>query len=259
MGQDTHTEPRALFKLLSDEGYWQMLSSLARSDMRLGELAAQISRTPNQVELHLATLRAAGLVVERRSDSNPDDIYYQLSLGELRRQYQMAGAALHPALSGDDTHEPPAKLPETLPRVLFLCTHNSARSQMAEGLLRSLSRDQVAAYSAGTEPSRVNPHAIEVMQSLKIDITGQRSKHLDEFMGQQFDYVITVCDNAREVCPTFPGAGQQLHWSIPDPSAVAESAQHEAFRQVSTILTTRIRYLVILIERDIRERKLAMA
>jgi len=119
-------------------------------------------------------------------------------------------------------------------RVLFLCTHNSARSQMAEGLLRYLGGNEFAAFSAGTEVTRVHPLAIVAMREIGVDISGHRSKSLAEFIGQPFDAVVTVCDNANATCPTFPGKTRRLHWSLPDPSAVTgtEAAQLAAFRAV---------------------------
>jgi arsenate reductase len=108
-------------------------------------------------------------------------------------------------------------------RVLILCTGNSARSQMAEGLLRALAGDRFEVFSAGSKPSHVNPFAIEAMRQRGIDISGQRSKHLGEYLDQPFDYVITVCDNAAETCPIFPGKAQRIHWSFPDPAAAQGS------------------------------------
>ena len=136
-------------------------------------------------------------------------------------------------------------------RVLFLCTHNSARSQMAEGLLRWLAGDRFEVASAGSEPSRVHPLAIQTMAKRSIDITGNRSKHLDKLAGEHFDYVITVCDAANEACPIFPGAPERIHWSIPDPSAVrgSEETRLAAFERSAVDLLTRIRYLVTLIDR----------
>ena len=119
-------------------------------------------------------------------------------------------------------------------RVLFLCTHNSARSQMAEGLLRHLSGDRVEAYSAGTEATLVRPLAIRVMDEVGVDISGQESKTLERYRGEHFDYVITVCDDANEACPFFPGAANRLHWSFEDP-ARAEGPEEERlaiFRRV---------------------------
>jgi arsenate reductase len=104
-------------------------------------------------------------------------------------------------------------------RVLILCTGNSGRSQMAEGLLRTLAGERVEVYSAGSKPSQVNPYAIRAMQRRRIDISGQRSKHLSEYLNHPFDYVITVCDQAAETCPIFPGRAQRIHWSFPDPAA----------------------------------------
>jgi len=131
-------------------------------------------------------------------------------------------------------------------RVLFLCTHNSARSQMAEGILRHLGGDSLEVSSAGTVATRVHPLAIAAMAERGIDLSGQRSKHLDELAGQRFDTVITVCDNANESCPFFPGAPERIHWSIPDPSAVAgdEETRLRAFRTAANDLMARIRGLL---------------
>ena len=120
------------------------------------------------------------------------------------------------------------------PAVLILCTGNSARSQMAEGLLRHDCGDRFEVLSAGTNPSLVRPEAIAVMKELGIDLTGHRSKHVDEFAGRSFDYVLTVCDYARQVCPVFPGAGRQIHHSFEDPAACPGTEQErlEAFRRV---------------------------
>jgi arsenate reductase len=121
-----------------------------------------------------------------------------------------------------------------MPRVLILCTGNSARSQMAEGLLRHDGGGRFTVESAGTHPSRVRPEAIAAMREVGIDISGHRSKHLDEFAGVSFDYVVTVCDNAREACPIFPGATVRMHRSFEDPAAVEGSEQERlaAFRRV---------------------------
>ncbi len=105
-------------------------------------------------------------------------------------------------------------------RVLILCTGNSARSQMAEGLLRHIAGESFEVFSAGVEPSHVRPEAIEAMREIGVDISLHRSKSVDEFVGQEFDYIITVCDNANESCPIFPGNTQRIHWSIVDPAAV---------------------------------------
>ncbi len=128
-------------------------------------------------------------------------------------------------------------------KVLFLCTGNSARSQMAEGLLRYLVGDQMDVCSAGTKPSTVNPLAIRVMQERGLDISHHRSKHLDEFRSQPFDYVITVCGNAAESCPVFPGPAQRTHWSFPDPAEVEgdEATRLQAFRHIRDALEAQLR------------------
>ena len=123
---------------------------------------------------------------------------------------------------------------ENRERVLFLCTHNSARSQMAEGLLRHLGGERFAAFSAGTEASHVRPLAIAAMAELEIDLAGQESKTLDRYLGESFDAVITVCDQAAEACPVFPGAKRRLHWSFPDPSKATGTPEEQlaVYRQV---------------------------
>ncbi len=138
----------------------------------------------------------------------------------------------------------------TTRRVLFLCTHNSARSQMAEGLLRHLAGDRFEAYSAGTEATHVWPLAIRAMAELGIDIAGQKSKTLDRYLGEPFDTVITVCDQANEACPVFVGARERLHWSFPDPSRAmgTEEEQLAAYRAVRDAVRERIEREVI--ERD---------
>lgn len=126
--------------------------------------------------------------------------------------------------------------------MLTLCTANSARSQMAEGILRWLGGDAVESYSAGTRPSRVNPFAIRVMDEIGIDISGQHSKSVAEFIGRPLDVVITVCDNAAETCPAFPGPVERRHWSFPDPAAAeGDEARLQAFRQVRDGLIERFR------------------
>ena len=119
-------------------------------------------------------------------------------------------------------------------RILFLCTHNSARSQMAEGLLRHLGGERFEAFSAGTEATHVRPLAIAAMAELGIDVSRQESKTLDRYLGEPFDAVITVCDQAAEACPVFPGARRRLHWSFPDPSKATGTQEEQlaVYRQV---------------------------
>jgi arsenate reductase len=126
-------------------------------------------------------------------------------------------------------------------RVLILCTGNSARSQMAEGLLRHDGGERFEVQSAGTVSSFVRPQAIEAMREIGIDISGHRSKSVDEFLGQEFDFVITVCDNANENCPVFPAKTKRIHWSFDDP---AESGDIEVFRRVRDEIRERMREFI---------------
>jgi arsenate reductase len=127
-------------------------------------------------------------------------------------------------------------------KVLVLCTGNSARSQMAEGLLRQEGGNRFEVFSAGTKPSQVRPEAIAVMKEIGLDISGHRSKSVDEFVGQDLEFVITVCDNAKETCPIFPGTSKRLHWSFDDPAAVEgpEDARLAAFRKIRDQIHGRI-------------------
>lgn len=130
-------------------------------------------------------------------------------------------------------------------KVLILCTGNSARSQMAEGLLRHDAGDQFEVASAGVAPTQVRVEAVEAMREIGIDISGYRSKSVDEFTGQEFDYVITVCDNANEQCPLFPGQTQRIHWSFQDPAAAQgdNEARLDVFRRVRDEIRSRLKTL----------------
>jgi arsenate reductase (thioredoxin) len=135
-----------------------------------------------------------------------------------------------------------AEVVDRRPRVLFLCTHNSARSQMAEGLLRHLARHRFEVHSAGTEATSVKPEAIAAMDEIGADLSGQESKTLERYLGEPFEYVITVCDAANEACPVFPGAKNRLHWSFEDPSQATgtEEERLRLFRRVRDEIRERI-------------------
>lgn len=132
-------------------------------------------------------------------------------------------------------------------RVLILCTGNSARSQMAEGILRHIAGDRFEVESAGTAPSHVRPEAIEALSEIGIDISSHRSKSVDEFSSQPFDHIITVCDNAKESCPVFPGRANRIHWSFEDPAAVngTETEQLDAFRRIRDEIRDSLRRFVM--------------
>lgn len=141
-------------------------------------------------------------------------------------------------------------------RVLFLCTGNSCRSQMAEGLLHTLGGEDFEVHSAGTDPKVVHPLAIEAMREVGIDISTQRSKSLDRFLDQAFDYVITVCDRVRDKCPTFPGDNQRIHWGFDDPETASGSMveRRAVFRRVRNEINERLRVWVTLQRRRLGRR-----
>jgi len=248
-------EPPVFLGLLANKQRWRMVCALAKGDRRVSELVTLLEEPQNLVSYHLRQLRGQEVVRERRSSADQRDVYYSLNLARLRGDLLATAESLHPGLVSVETESAgsAADLEPGL-RILFLCTHNSARSQMAEGLLRRLSDGRIESFSAGTEPSKVHPLAIAAMDAEDIDIRGQRSKSLDEYLGQPFDYVITVCDRASESCPVFPGAPERIHWSIADPAAVegSDEKQLRAFQDALIDLRTRIGYLLILLRRSNR-------
>jgi protein-tyrosine-phosphatase/DNA-binding transcriptional ArsR family regulator len=245
-------------RLIADETRWLIVRMLALSDLRAGEIGSALQLPANALSYHLKRLRTAGVVRDRHSSGDARDIYYHLEVDRLRALYVAAGDGLYPGLyalsgdaPGDMPAEPsPARTSKTLSRtmrVLFLCTHNSARSQIAEALLRQMGGDQVEVWSAGSAPTEVHPQAIATLQAIGIDTSGLYAKALDQFIGQPFDYIITVCDRVRDICPAFPGDPAQAHWSIADPVVVEDPEERaKAFQQVAVELQTRIRYLLLL-------------
>ena len=253
------TQPLDFLKLLAHDIRWRILLALSQSDHRVEELVKQIRQPHNLISYHLKRLRLQKLVSERRSSADARDIYYSLNLDRFRQMYFETGQALHPGVSESfSTSQPQTKNLSGSPiRVLFLCTHNSARSQMAEGLLRELSHNKIEAFSAGSKPTSIHPLAIRVMSGRGIDLRTHRAKYLEEFLGQNFDYVITVCDRVREVCPVFPGDPEKIHWSFPDPAAIEGKLQTRegSFEDTARQLAVRIQYLLLMIERRRKEQK----
>ncbi|MCB9450741.1 MAG: ArsR family transcriptional regulator [Anaerolineaceae bacterium] len=234
--------PHQVIKLLAHDLRWQIIQALAVGDYRVNELVTLVDQPLNLVSYHLKQLRDGQLVVARRSEADGRDTYYSLDLDHLGALYREAGAAIHPALAG--TAEGDSSL-KSRPDILFVCTHNSARSQMAEGLMRTLSDGQLVVNSAGSRPSHIHPDAIRTMDALGIDIRSQHAKGFDDLAGQSFDTVITVCDRAREICPVFPGEGQHIHWGLPDPAAIEdEAARQQAFADTAYRLQTRIQHFL---------------
>lgn len=217
-----------------------------RSDRRVGELTELIGEPQNAVSYHLGRLRAGGLVSMRRSSADGRDSYYRIELARCAQLLAATGAALHPALATTTTTVPAARGRGSRPvRVLFLCTGNSSRSQIAEALLQQIAGTAVRVASAGSNPKPVHANTVRVLGEYGIDATGRGSKHFDTLVGRRFDYVITLCDKVREVCPEFPGGPQAIHWSIPDPATAGGGrASYPAFRAVAADLHTRIGFLV---------------
>jgi protein-tyrosine-phosphatase len=245
--QGESTPPRFL-RLAGHPLRWQLLGELAHSDRRVGELCALAGRRQSLVSYHLRLLRNGGLVSMRRSAADGRDTYYALDLARCGELLTSAGVALHPGLA--PTLRPRAERERVLARVLFLCTGNSARSQIAEALAERLSGGAVSAASAGSHPKPLHPNAVLVMRARGIDLAGRRSKHLGEFAGRRFDHVISLCDRVREVCPGFPEWPELMHWSIADPAREPGSDDETlpAFERTATELCTRVGFLIAAIE-----------
>lgn len=208
------------------------------------ELTSRIGERQNLVSYHLGKLRDAGLVSARRSSADGRDSYYAVDLARVGNLISATGAALHPGLrlAMPSRSEPV----QTAARLLFLCSGNSARSQMAEALARTRSGGTVEAYSAGSQPKPLHANALRVMrEDYAIDLTSHTSKHLSRFVGQPFAAVVTLCDRVREVCPEFPDRPETIHWSIPDPAAGrGEKASYPRFRQTARELDARVAFLL---------------
>jgi protein-tyrosine-phosphatase len=209
------------------------------------ELTGLVDEPQNLVSYHLGKLRDARLVSARRSSADRRDTYYTVDLTRVGGMLSATGGALHPGLRLTPPSAGGAE--QDAVRVLFLCTGNSARSPMAEALARVLSGGFVEAHSAGSDPKPLHPNAVRVMRDEHgIDLAGHESKHLDVFANHRFDWVVSLCDRVREVCPEFPAHPETIHWSIPNP-AVGESdedASYPLFQQTASELETRIGFLL---------------
>ncbi|QXN95610.1 ArsR family transcriptional regulator [Nocardia iowensis] len=247
----TPTTPPDVLRLTGHPVRWQLLSELAASDRQVRELTKLIGQRQSLTSYHLGQLRDGGLVRMRRSSADKRDAYYSLDLVACRDELAEAGAALHPGLRLVPTvPTPPMASPgrQSRPpvRVLFLCTGNSSRSQMAEALLERLGGARVVAASAGTRPKPVHPNAVRVMHEHGIDIGGRHPKHVSVFADQRFDYVISLCDRAREACVEFPATAVVAHWSMPDPAAepAVDGSDYPPFAHAANELKTRIHFLL---------------
>ena len=241
------TQPPPILGLLGDPLRWQLIAELGRSDRRVGELVQLVGKPQNVVSYHLAELRQAGIASARRSSADGRDVYYRADLLRCRDLLGEAGNSLHPALSLSPT--PPDDVEprrRARPRLLFLCTGNSARSQIAEALVEHHSAGTVDARSAGSHPKPLHPNAVRVMAERNIDIAGRPTKSLTRFTRTRFDRVITLCDKVREICPQFPGEPTAAHWSIADPAAAGDDdeATYPAFQRVADEIESRVDLLL---------------
>jgi protein-tyrosine-phosphatase len=246
--------PPEILGLLGDPLRWQIVVELGRGDRRVGELVQLVGKPQNLVSYHLAELRRAGIVSARRSSADGRDVYYTADLFRCRDLLGEAGFALHPALSLAPTPPDDREPRRARPRLLFLCTGNSARSQIAEALVEVRSAGTVEARSAGSNPKPLHPNAVRVMAERGIDISHCTTKSLTRFARSRFDRVITLCDKVREICPEFPGAPIAVHWSIADPAAAggSDKATYPAFEHVADEIDTRVALLLA----DLRTRPL---
>jgi ArsR family transcriptional regulator, arsenate/arsenite/antimonite-responsive transcriptional repressor / arsenate reductase (thioredoxin) len=246
------TAPPSFLRLAGHPVRWRLLSELSYSDRRVGELCARLKLPQSLVSYHLGRLRAERVVSRRRSTADGRDSYYLLELDRCGELLAGAGSALHPGLrlAPARPYRPSPTSRRHRTRVLFLCTGNSARSQIAEALTERLGGGVVEARSAGSRPKPLHRNAVRVLSERGMDIRGRRSKHLDEFAGERFEYVVSLCDRVREVCPEFPGRPDLIHWSVPDPAREGgcDQESYPAFERTAAELATRIAFLLELIE-----------
>jgi protein-tyrosine-phosphatase/DNA-binding transcriptional ArsR family regulator len=229
--------------LLAHTVRWELTRQLSRSDLKVGELTAATGLAQNLVSYHLRLLRESGVVRERRSSADARDVYYSLDRGALTTGLQNALTAITPGaprLAPAASNDSPAL--GSVASVLFLCTGNSARSQIAEVMLRQKARRHVLVRSAGTHPVGVHPQVHAVLAARGMQITNLRSKPVAEVARQTFDYVITLCDVARSEPIELSGRPRKAHWSISDPVATrgGGKAVGRAFEQTASEIEMRV-------------------
>jgi protein-tyrosine-phosphatase/DNA-binding transcriptional ArsR family regulator len=234
---------------------WRLLGELARSDRMVQELTRLVGEPQNLVSYHLGKLRDGRLVSARRSSADRRDAYYGLDLARVGKLLSAAGGALHPGLRLAPA--PRAEAPAEPARVLFLCTGNSARSPMAQALASTRSGGAVQAFSAGSAPRPVHPNAVRAMrEGHGLDLSGHVSRGMEDFAGEDFDAVISLCDKVREVCPQFPGQPRTIHWSLANPATgEADAVTWPLFQQVAAELAVRIDFLLAALAARTPERK----
>lgn len=227
---------------------WRLLGELAQSDRIVHELTQLVGEPQNLVSYHLGKLREGALVSARRSSADRRDTYYGINLARIGGLLSSAGGALHPGLRLTLPSPETASIAPV--RVLFLCTGNSARSQMAEALAKSMSNGTIVAFSGGSKPRPMHPNAVAVMgKEYGLDLTGHQSKSLNLFADQNFDWVISLCDQVREVCPDFPYQPRTVHWSIANPATgETDDETYPLFEQTAAELATRISFLLAVLK-----------
>ncbi len=234
--------PTDILKALANVTRWEIVTYLAWGDHRVQEIIQHVQESQNVVSFHLKQLREIGVLSEHRSTADARDIYYHLELETLRHLYLMTGMLIHPSILANYSSFT-SQFTKPL-RILFLCSKNSARSQMAEGWLRYLSHEQIEVFSAGTTPTTLHPMAIEVMEELGVNIRPHWAKPIDHIRDLTFDEIITVCDRAREYDQGFPVASRLRHWSLPDPVECTDSLRRQAFVETALELRTRTKLLL---------------
>jgi protein-tyrosine-phosphatase/DNA-binding transcriptional ArsR family regulator len=239
--------PSEFLQLAGHPLRWRLLGELARSDRLVHELTSRVGEPQNLVSYHLGKLREGRLVSARRSAADRRDTYYGLDLARIGGLLSATGGALHAGLR---LQPPPRDNAAIAPvRVLFLCTGNSARSPMAAALARARSGGAVEAFSAGSQPRPLHPNALRVMSdTYGLDLSDHVPRHLDEFAGERFDWVISLCDRVREVCPEFPGGPETVHWSLPNPvTGEPDQTTYPLFLETAAELATRTDFLLALL------------
>jgi protein-tyrosine-phosphatase/DNA-binding transcriptional ArsR family regulator len=235
---------------------WRLLTELAGSDLRVRELVDRVGEPQNLLSYHLRVLRTGGLVSATRSSFDARDSYYRLDLDRCAEGLAGTAAALHPALGV--TPSPPLPMPardDARPSVLFVCSGNSARSPLAEAMVRRRAGDLVRVSSAGTRPKdRIHPHVARVLrEQYGIELGGQVPRPLDLTSGGGFDHVVTLCDRAREQVSGSVSQRDLVHWSVPDPAGGPDASRRDSYRRFATVaadIDSRVRYLLPTLSTD---------
>lgn len=246
MGPATDSAAPPFARLAGHPLRWRLLAELATSDLRVRELVERLDQPQNLVSYHLRLLRDGGLVTAARSSHDRRDTYYHLDLDRCAHGLAATGVALHPALRM--AVQPPEQTTGAGARVLFVCTGNSARSPIAEALLRHRTAGRIAVASAGTSPrDRIHPEAVRVLlDRFGLDIRDHAPRSVDEVAGSGrggFDRVVTLCDKARAHLPDRAG-WRRAHWSVPDPAAAPGRGQHADFASTAVDIDARVRHLI---------------